>query len=55
MEKKEIKPLKVKLLEAINRVLKNNKSDLTNKMEKVVKKSTKGITKRSKKQAESNY
>lgn len=54
MAKKEIKPLKEKLLTAINRVLKGNKSDLTNKMEKIVKKSIKQIVKKADKQIESN-
>jgi len=45
-----VKTLKVKLLEAIGRVLKSNKSSLTEKMEKLVKKSVKRIAKRAKKQ-----
>lgn len=50
MEKKEIKPLKEKLLEAVNKVLTNNKSDLTKKINKIVKKSIKKIVKKTKKQ-----
>jgi hypothetical protein len=50
-EKIALKPLKTKLLEAINRLLKTNKSILTDKMEKIVKKSVKRIAKRVKKQA----
>ncbi|MCX6188724.1 MAG: hypothetical protein NTW54_03815 [Bacteroidetes bacterium] len=50
MEKKQIKPLKEKLLEAINTVLKNNKSELSQTIEKIVKKSIKKIVKRSDKQ-----
>ncbi len=46
MEKKKVKPLQQKLLEAVNNVLKDNKSDLTNKIEKVVKKSVKRIVKK---------
>jgi L-lactate utilization protein LutC len=47
MKKTEIKSLKEKLLVAIKKVLKDNKSDLTNKIEKVVKKSIKNIVKKS--------
>ncbi len=50
MKKKEIKPLKEKLLEAVNKVLTDNKSNLTNKIEKLVKKSIKRIVKKSDKQ-----
>ena len=46
MKKTEIKSLKEKLLVAIKKVLKNNKSDLTNKIEKIVKKSIKNIVKK---------
>lgn len=46
MEKKERKPLKEKLLEAINKVLKDNKAGFTNKIEKAVKKSIKRIVKK---------
>lgn len=47
-----VKTLKVKLFEAIGRVLKSNKSSLTVKMEKLLKKSVKRIAKRAKKQAQ---
>ena len=50
MEKKQILPLKEKLIGAVNRVLKTNKLELTNKIEKVVKKSVKGIVKKTDKQ-----
>jgi hypothetical protein len=50
-EKIAPKPLKTKLLESVNRVLKTNKASLTDKMEKLVKKSVKRIAKRAKKQA----
>lgn len=46
MKKTEIKSLKGKLLVAIKKVLKDNKSDLTNKIEKIVKKSIKNIVKK---------
>ena len=45
------KPLKVKLFEAVSRVLKSSKSIPTDKMEKIVKKSVKRIAKRAEKQA----
>ncbi|MEG0761134.1 hypothetical protein SAMN05421796_10360 [Chryseobacterium piscicola] len=51
-QEKVIKPLKDKLLAAVNRVLTNNKSELTNKMEKIVKKSLKPISRKAKKQRE---
>lgn len=51
-QEKVIKPLKDKLLAAVNRVLSNNKSELTNKMEKIVKKSLKPISRKAKKQRE---
>lgn len=50
MEKIATKPLKEKLLVAVNRVLKTNKLDVTNKVEKVVKKSIKRIVKKTDKQ-----
>jgi len=50
MKKKKIEPLKEKLLKAVNRVLEDNKYDLTNKIEKVVKKSIKRIVKKTDKQ-----
>ena len=43
MKKKEKKALKEKLLAAIKRVLKTNNASLTNKIEKVLKKSIKKI------------
>lgn len=45
-----IKPLKEKLLAAVNRVLTSNNSELTLTMEKIVKKSLKPISKKAKKQ-----
>ena len=50
IKKKELKPLKEGLLEAVNKVLKENKADFTNKIEKIVKKSIKKIIKRNNKQ-----
>ncbi|UKB86027.1 hypothetical protein LF887_10490 [Chryseobacterium sp. MEBOG06] len=57
MEKKNIKKkpavtklLKDKLLESVNRVLTNNQSELTDKMEKIVRKSLKPISRKVKKQ-----
>lgn len=44
------KPLKDKLLAAVNRVLTNNKSELTNKMEKIIKKSLRPIYRKAKRQ-----
>ena len=46
MKKTEMKVLKEKLLIAIKKVIKDNKVDLTTKMEKVVKKSIKQIAKK---------
>jgi hypothetical protein len=46
MEKKETKPLKEQLLETINKVLKDNKTNFTTKIEKVVKKSIRRIVKK---------
>lgn len=46
MKKTERKALKEKLLTAITKVIKDNKVDLTTKMEKVVKKSIKQIAKK---------
>ncbi len=46
MVKKELKPLKEKLLEAINSVLKGDKSVLTKKIQRVVKKSISRIVKK---------
>ncbi len=50
MKKKEVTPLKEKLLVAVNKVLKDNKAELTGKIEKVVKKSVKRIVKKTDKQ-----
>jgi hypothetical protein len=47
---KVIKPLKDKLLAAVNRVLSNNNSELTSKMEKIVRKSLRPISRKAKKQ-----
>lgn len=53
MKKNESKALKGKLLAAVNKVLKENKADLTNKIERAVKKSIKQIVKKTgKKRAE---
>lgn len=49
-KEKVIKPLKDKLLAAVNRVLSNNNSELTNKMEKIVRKSLRPISRKAKKQ-----
>lgn len=46
----EKKTLKEKLITAVNKVLQANKSDLTNKIEKVVNKSMKKIVKSTDKQ-----
>ena len=46
MQKKKIELPKEKLLEAVNKVLNDNKSHLTNKIEKIVKKSIKRSVKR---------
>ena len=40
------KSLKVKLIAAVNKVLKDNKSELTDKIQKAVKKSIKKIVKK---------
>ena len=45
-------PLKEKLIAAVNKVLKDNKSELTEKIDKVVKKSIKRIVKKTDKQIE---
>jgi L-lactate utilization protein LutC len=45
MKKKESKELKEKILTEIKRVLKDNKTELTNKIEKAVKKSIKRLVK----------
>lgn len=50
MRKKKIKLLKEKLLAAVKKVLKDNKTEPTKKMEKVVDKSIKRIVKKSDKQ-----
>lgn len=50
MGKKKIKLLKEKLLAAVNKVLKDNKTELTNKIESVVMKSINRIVKKSDKQ-----
>ena len=50
MKTKEVKPLKEALLEAVNKVLKANNTDLTRKIDKVVKKFVKQIDKRNNKQ-----
>jgi hypothetical protein len=49
MKKKEIKPLKVKLMEAVNKVLHENKSVITEKIDKAVRKSVKRIVKKTEK------
>jgi len=49
MKKKEIKPLKVKLMEAVNKVLLENKSEITKKIDKAVRKSVKRIVKKTEK------
>jgi K+-sensing histidine kinase KdpD len=49
-EKVEAKTLKVKLMDAVSRVLKTNKSSMTGKMESLLKKSVKRIARRAKKQ-----
>ncbi|MDI9340991.1 MAG: hypothetical protein QM534_10525 [Sediminibacterium sp.] len=46
MEKKSKKPLKEKLFVAINKVLKGDKTGVTKKTDKVVKKSIKRIVKK---------
>jgi ribosomal protein RSM22 (predicted rRNA methylase) len=48
--KVEAKTLKVKLMDAVSRVLKTNKSSMTGKMEALLKKSVKRISRRAKKQ-----
>ena len=45
-----VKTLKVKLMDAVSRVLKTNKSSMTGKMEALLKKSMKRIARRAKKQ-----
>ncbi len=50
MKKQEMKQLQGKLLLAINKVLKNNNSDLSDKVNSVVKKSIKSIVKKTDKQ-----
>lgn len=50
MLKKETKSLKQKLFDAMNKVLKNNKTIITNKIEKVLQKAIKQIVKKSDKQ-----
>ncbi len=47
---KVTRPLKDKLLAAVSKVLTNNNSELTNKMEKIVKKSLRPISRKAKKQ-----
>jgi K+-sensing histidine kinase KdpD len=49
-EKVEAKTLKTKLMDAVSRVLKTNKSSMTGKMESLLKKSVKRIARRAKKQ-----
>ncbi len=49
MEKKKIKSLNEKLSDAINLVLRENKSDMTSKTAKVIKKSVKRIVKKAQK------
>jgi hypothetical protein len=51
MKKKEGKLLKEKLIVAVNKTLKDNKAVLTDKIEKLVKKSVKQIVKKSRKKA----
>ena len=48
--KVEAKTLKTKLMDAVSRVLKTNKSSMTGKMESLLKKSVKRIARRAKKQ-----
>jgi K+-sensing histidine kinase KdpD len=48
--KVEVKTLKTKLMDAVSRVLKTNKSSMTGKMEALLKKSVKRISRRAKKQ-----
>ena len=50
MEKKKLKPLKEKLLESVNKVLKDNKSEFTDKIQKTVNKFVKRIVKKTDKQ-----
>ena len=50
MLKKETKSLKQKLFDAMNKVLKNNKTIITNKIGKVLQKAIKQIVKKSDKQ-----
>ena len=50
MNKIEIKPLKTELLGAVNKLLKDNNTEISKKMENVVKKAIKRIVKKSKKQ-----
>jgi hypothetical protein len=45
-KKIEVKPLKEKLMDAVNKVLQDNKAELTNKIDKVVRKSVKKIAKK---------
>lgn len=45
-----VKTLKVKLMDAVSRVLKTNKSGMTGKMEALLKKSMKRIARQAKKQ-----
>lgn len=55
MKKKEAKPLRQKLAEAVNKILKSDTQGLNRKMENLVQKSVKRIAKRSeKKMAKSN-
>jgi hypothetical protein len=51
MKKKEGKLLKGKLIVAVNKTLKDNNAVLTDKIEKLVKKSVKKIVKKSRKKA----
>jgi hypothetical protein len=50
METKEMLPLKERLLQAIHQVLKDSKADLTEKMEKVIRKSVRRIVKKTARQ-----
>lgn len=55
MKKKEAKPLRQKLAEAVNKILKSDTQGLNRKMENLVQKSVKRIAKRSEKRmAKSN-
>ena len=50
MKKTERKELEVKMFTSLGKVIKDNKVDLTNKMEKVIKKALRQVAEKSKKQ-----